>query len=535
MKRIFWLLAAAAVAITACNKPQYIIPIDDDDKQETPDDPDTGYKEKTWTFTLEDVDPFTEDYAQGQITLPGDEICDFFGLTQEEFYKGMGTLGGNSDEMTTYQENNTIMFGLAEKNNTDDLKWIPRTSSGIGHWLTAEGGLTTWGSETNLAVFYTENHLYTDGWGQDSPDAETLAEQWVFDFGYRPGRPEPGKTYKATAVYFYTDDDDVECYAYIEFILKTKDGKRDTWSDGTTVQVGGEAGEIYPELDELAAFFGLADADALYDALVAKTIYPVGINADGSQYLTDGKPYYSQVDEDADWGSQRGVFFSADGDCTTWNSGTDHFYSTMYWYMDGENKTIEVDITPFAATEEHVGQHTFTWGFTNGTEVAYLVINITLETAVPWSSYSVEDFVYTVNMIPNSNYKGMRMEFDNEALAAALGVEDLVAGINDASVKVVGLNADGTVAMNPNDATAYWNTGEGPFGHWFNTSGNVCGWSTDGCAVCLNIKTDDVVYVNICQFPDTCQIDDKYTVKQRFIAGDKTVDITYNISIVEAI
>ena len=39
MKRIFWLLAAAAITITACNKPQYIIPIDDDDEEVDPGSP----------------------------------------------------------------------------------------------------------------------------------------------------------------------------------------------------------------------------------------------------------------------------------------------------------------------------------------------------------------------------------------------------------------------------------------------------------------------------------------------------------------
>lgn len=527
MKKYYFMLAAALCVAASCSK--------NNNQPGEPGGEEAGYVEKTWTLTLNDVDPFTEDYVQGELVFPGAEICAFFGLTQEEFYHAMGTLTGNSDEMATSQEGNTIMFGVADKNNTETLKWIPRTSNGIGHWYTADGSITTWGNETNLAVFYAENHLYVDGWGAETPDAETLEEMWKFDFGYRPGRPEAGKSYKATVVYFYTDDDDVERYAYVEMIMNTKAGERDTWSAASTVEVGGEADELYPDLADMAAYFGLADADALYDALAAGTVYPVGINADGTQYLgEDGKPYYSQTNEDAEGYSARGVFFSKEGNCTTWNSGSDHFYSTIYWYED-DGKTIEIDITPFAASEEDLGTYAFTWGFTNGEKVAYLTINITLETAVPFAVYSIDGTTVTIKMTPNSNYKGLRIDFDNTSMATALGVEDLAAAINDGPVVVVGLNADGSIAMNPDDASAYWNTGEGPYGHWFNTSNNVCGWSTEGCALCFNVKADDGVYVNACQFPETCTVGNTFTVKQRFINGDASVDVIYNVSIVESV
>ena len=52
MKRIFWLLAAAAITITACNKPQYIIPIDDDDEEEQQNPDQAGYKEKTFVVDI---------------------------------------------------------------------------------------------------------------------------------------------------------------------------------------------------------------------------------------------------------------------------------------------------------------------------------------------------------------------------------------------------------------------------------------------------------------------------------------------------
>ena len=63
MKRILWLLAAAAITITACNKPQYIIPIDDDEEEEKPGE-EAGFKEKTFVVNITLKDGVTKvDYG----------------------------------------------------------------------------------------------------------------------------------------------------------------------------------------------------------------------------------------------------------------------------------------------------------------------------------------------------------------------------------------------------------------------------------------------------------------------------------------
>jgi hypothetical protein len=35
--------------------------------------------------------------------------------------------------MSSSQSDNTVLFGVANKNSSDDLKWIPSTSNNFGH------------------------------------------------------------------------------------------------------------------------------------------------------------------------------------------------------------------------------------------------------------------------------------------------------------------------------------------------------------------------------------------------------------------
>ena len=135
----------------------------------------------------------------------------------------------------------------------------------------------------------------------------------------------------------------------------------------------------------------------------------------------------------------------------------------------------------------------------------------------------------------DQSYKALRLDFSNEDMASALGVENLGLAVTDGSVKVAGLNADGSVAYGE-DGTTLANTGEDPFGHWFNKSGDVCGWNAENCAMCFNVKVEDgVVCVYSCQFPENVEVGDSFVCKQRYMAGDKSVDVTYNVTIVESI
>ena len=67
MKKYYFLLAAALCVAASCSK-------NNNNQPGEPGGEEAGYVEKTWTLTLNDVDPFTEDYFQGELVFPGDEI-----------------------------------------------------------------------------------------------------------------------------------------------------------------------------------------------------------------------------------------------------------------------------------------------------------------------------------------------------------------------------------------------------------------------------------------------------------------------------
>ena len=492
MKRIFWLLAAAAVAITACNKPQYIIPIDDDDKQETPDNPDTGYKEKTWVIDVNEANSFSPDYPIEDVTLPGEEICDFFGLTQEEFYKGMGNFPeGDPNAMTTTQSNNTIMFGVADKNNTDDLKWVPRTSDNFGHWFAADGKLTIWGSETDLAVFYTQSVC---DWGVESPDAETLANQWVYTVGHRPGRSEPGKTYTATEVFFYTDEDDVEYYAYVQINLHMQEVKEVKLNVVNTQEIththeyipryGATSIQEEIDFDAVATAIGISADEA--------TVY--AINADGSVYPGAGTNFWFSIAGDVmGHGAGCGIDINKDSGSWTYCNYPDEklagqtLKGSIAFVNPANNNAYVVKVTVNLAT------------------IDYLIINQTV-------SYEDGDAMYTLT------------ENNLAAIAAALGVESFTAAEIGTTYAIKGVNANDS--LYDGDFTAN-------NGYWYNREGNVADWAANeaagyvGAFIEFDAQTGDFHCGFWEESGETC------TVKLALVNGDKKAVLTFNLVVAE--
>ena len=491
MKRIFWLLAAAAITITACNKPQYIIPIDDDDEEVDPGS-DPGFKEKTWVINVKDANSFSSDYPFEDVSFPGEEICDFFGLTQEEFYKGMGDFPeGDPNAMTTAQSNNTILFGVAEKNDTENLKWIPRTSDNFGHWFSADGAITTWGSESTPAVFYTQNVC---DWGLEVPDAETLANQWVFTVGHRPGRSEPGKTYTATEVYFYTDEDDIEYYAYVQVNLQMQEVKEVKLNVVKTQEIththefipGYGATSIQEEIDfdAIAAAIGISADEA--------TVY--AINADGSVYPGPGTNFWFSIAGDVmGHGAGCGIDINKDAGYWTYCNYPDETLAgktakgSIAFVNPANNNAYVLKVTVNLAT------------------IDYLIINQTV-------SYEDGDAMYTLT------------ENNLAAIAEALGVESFTAAEIGATYAIKGVNADGS--LYDGDFTAN-------NGYWYNREGNVVDWAAIeaagyvGAFIEFNPETADFHCGFWEESGETC------TVKLALVNGDKKAVLTFNLLVAE--
>ena len=433
MKRIFWLLAAAAITITACNKPQYIIPIDDDEEEETPGE-EEGFKEKTFVVNITLKEGVNNTYDGTVGTMPGKDILDFLELTQEEFYKGMGTCTTGS--MSSSQSDNTVLFGVANKNSADDLKWIPSTSNNFGHWFGKDGAVITWGDE---AYFFTESLCE---WGASAPDADTYADMWNYTVGCFPGRTAAGETYKATEVFFVTSDDDVELYAYVEWNITIEAAEEVKLNVVGTQEVSFDTpfnnyGDyphtpLVPEIDQAAL------QSAIGISLAEADVY--GVNPDGSFSLAPGKNFWFMTDGSiGGWGTGAGI-------CINDDAGTNEWAWCMFpdESLGGQSLKGAIAFVNPTTLNAYVVKVTV-----NVEGIDFLNIDVLV-------SYEDGESVYTLN------------ENNLAALAAALGVESVAAEEIGTTYPLKGINADGSVY-------------EGGFtannGYWYTLEGNVTDWA----------------------------------------------------------
>ena len=443
MKRILWMLAVAAMAVTACQKPQYIIPIDDDEEEETPGDQE-GFKEKTFVVNLTMKEGVNNDYSGVVGTMPGTEILDFLGLTKEEFYKGMGTCSTGS--MSSAQSNNTILFGVANANSTEDLKWVPSTSNNFGHWFGKDGALVIWGDD---AYFFTENLCE---WGASAPEADTYDAMWTYTVGCFPGRTVAGETYKATEVFFYTNEDEVELYAYVQWNITIEQAEEVQLNVVATQEISFDsafennyaAHMLVPEIDTdaLKAAIGVGYDEA--------DVY--GVNADGSFSLAPGKNFWLMTDGSIGaWGSGAGICINDDGGTNDWA-----------WCMFPDEGLAGQSLKGAIA-------------FVNPTTLNAYVVKVTV---------NVEgiDFLNIDVLVPYESEEIYVLNENNlAALAAALGVESVSAEEIGTTYPLKGINADGSVY-------------EGGFtavnGYWYSSAGNVTNWGSDDYDTYIEYRGD---------------------------------------------
>ena len=442
------MLAVAAMAVTACQKPQYIIPLDDDEEEENPGE-EEGFKEKTFevNITLKDGVNNTYDGVVG--TLPGNEILEFLDLTKEEFYKGMGTC--TTGNMSTSQSDNTILFGVANANSSDDLKWIPSTSNNFGHWLGKDGAVVTWGDD---AYIFTESLCE---WGKDAPSAEDYDAMWTFTVGAFPGRTAAGETYKATEVFFVTSDDDVELYAYVQWNVTIEAAEEVKLNVVETQEISFSSAfednyashALVPEIntDALQAAIGIPYDEA--------DVY--GVNADGSFSLAPGKNFWFSIAGDIiGWQSAGGE----NGICINDDSGTNEWAWCMYPYEGLGGQALKGAVA-----------------FVNPTTLSAYVVKVTV-------NVGGIDFLNIDVLVPLEGSRETEYVLNENnlaALAAALGVESVSAEEIGTTYPLKGINADGSVY-------------EGGFtavnGYWYSSAGNVTNWGSDDYDTYIEYRGD---------------------------------------------
>lgn len=114
-----------------------------------------------------------------------------------------------------------------------------------------------------------------------------------------------------------------------------------------------------------------------------------------------------------------------------------------------------------------------------------------------------------------SNYSSVRVQYDMDAVSQALGLStaqmrSVKVGTAN-SIRFVGVNANGSVANNTTTSTSSSTC----FGHWFNASGNICGY--DGNARIFAEFYPDKYGCYVGQYPGRLTRGKTYTVRQAII------------------
>lgn len=288
----FSTMALVAVALVACDK---------EDKPQTPDDGGEDFKEITLSCSVDLMEGIeTSNYGTGEMTMPGDKILEFFGMTAKEFYKAMGSITGTAP--STSQVDNTISFGVCTGNDHDKMNFCPMTTTSLGCWMTAESAVTTWGED---AVFYHESYIE---WGLEEPSDDMLADMWTFGVGFYPGHNEYKAGDKIKATYFFykeaEDDDEVDLYCYVEMVINIVAAEEVNLTVKKTAnlrsQVPFDAEYIHYSINDLP----VEDIQAEI-GVAALTAKAYGVNPDGT---------YTQVAGNNFW-------FMKDGTVGNWGEG----------------------------------------------------------------------------------------------------------------------------------------------------------------------------------------------------------------------
>lgn len=114
-----------------------------------------------------------------------------------------------------------------------------------------------------------------------------------------------------------------------------------------------------------------------------------------------------------------------------------------------------------------------------------------------------------------SNYSSVRVQYDMDAVSQALGLStaqmrSVKVGVSN-KIRFVGVHANGSVANNTTTSTS----SNSCFGHWFNASGNICGY--DGNARIFAEFYPDKYGCYVGQYPGRLTRGKSYTIRQAII------------------
>jgi hypothetical protein len=147
------------------------------------------------------------------------------------------------------------------------------------------------------------------------------------------------------------------------------------------------------------------------------------------------------------------------------------------------------------------------------------------ETDVSSSSVELltESFTYAVKLQKDSLYTSVSVDV-NEALES-LGVAGSASSLfASGDLLYYAVESDGS--LNPNS------TASAP-GNWFDASGNVCNWDSEGSVARVFSELDlSEGIAKIGQYPLKTEVGKSYTIRQALVYGQKRVDLEFKITIV---
>lgn len=134
-----------------------------------------------------------------------------------------------------------------------------------------------------------------------------------------------------------------------------------------------------------------------------------------------------------------------------------------------------------------------------------------------------ESFTYAVKLQKDSLYTSVFVDV-NEALES-LGVVGSASSLfASGDLLYYAVESDGS--LNPTSTAS-------ATGHWFDASGNVCNWDSEGSVARVFSELDlSEGVAKIAQYPFKTEIGESYTIRQALVYGQKRVDLEFKITIV---
>ena len=421
MKKILIMLAAAMIGFGAvsCKEDPILPPVVAEGCEVCGQDPCVCESENEITLTVP-VELMIGGVGYTEASMPGDKILEFFDMTAEEFYAAMGTWSGSGADGTTVQENNTIQFGLANKNDHMDLKFVPSTANNIGHWVNSEAGLTWWNGQEAQGNFYAYAESYVE-WGLETPDAETLEYMWTYSVGSWAEDVNPGDKFKFTEVFYQIvegETEDIEKLCYVEWEIEFTEFKAReiTALETVTSEMTFEYNNTYAPIPVTGFdYAAIAAKLGVTDPFTECEIYPVA--ADGT---------FASLPSADNW-------FGADGNVSGWgdNAIFDFKYDTAVakdnftlFCMPYNPAATDAEGNPAPQTiEDKLGTFTASVAFVNEADKAVVLkLTVTIEAPKPWDGEIAKTYDLAVSFAHNNDWYGATLELDAEEIATTLGV-----------------------------------------------------------------------------------------------------------------